>query len=39
VERTAEAWKTLSHKDLLPAETRKIVDRQIQKILVGMMLS
>jgi hypothetical protein len=39
VEHTAEAWKTLSHKDLLPAETLKIVDQQIQKIVVGMMVS
>jgi serine/threonine-protein kinase HipA len=39
VERTAEAWKTLNHKDLLPAETLKIVDHQIQKISVGMMVS
>jgi serine/threonine-protein kinase HipA len=36
VERTAEAWKTLSHKDLLPAEMQKIVDRQIQKIVGAM---
>ena len=39
VERTTETWKTLSHKDLLPPETLQIVDQQIQKILVGMMVS
>ena len=39
VERTAEAWKTLSHKELLPAETRKVVDQQIQKISVGLTAS
>ena len=39
VERTVEAWKTLSHKELLPAETRKVVDQQIQKISVGLTAS
>ena len=37
VERTAQAWKTLSHKDLLPAEMQKLVDQQIQKIVGAMM--
>ena len=39
VEPTAEAWKTLPYKDLLPAETLEVVDRQIEKITVGMTLS
>ena len=35
VDRTAEAWKTLGPKDLLPAETRNIIDQQIQKVVAG----
>jgi serine/threonine-protein kinase HipA len=32
VERTAEAWKALGHKELLPGEMRKAIDRQIQTV-------
>ncbi len=35
VERTAEAWKALPHKDLIPAATLKIIDGQIQKVIAG----
>src|SRR5581483_10914962 len=31
VERTADAWKSLSHKDVLPSEILKNVDEQIRK--------
>jgi serine/threonine-protein kinase HipA len=39
VERTAEAWKTLPHKDLLPAAALKIIDGQIQRVITGTKLS
>jgi serine/threonine-protein kinase HipA len=29
-ERTREAWKTLPEKDLIPAGTRKVIERRIQ---------
>jgi serine/threonine-protein kinase HipA len=32
VERTAEAWKVLPHKDLIPAATLKIIDEQIRRV-------
>jgi serine/threonine-protein kinase HipA len=32
VERTAEAWKALGHKELLPGEMQKSIDRQIQTV-------
>ena len=35
VERTAEAWKALPCKDLLPAETRTVIERQIQRVISG----
>ncbi len=35
VERTAEAWKALPCKDLIPAATLKIIDGQIQKVIAG----
>jgi serine/threonine-protein kinase HipA len=35
VERTAEAWKTLPDKDLIPADTVKIIDGQIAKATAG----
>ena len=38
-ERTAEAWKTLPYKDLLPADTLMVVDQQIRKIIVRMTAS
>jgi serine/threonine-protein kinase HipA len=38
-ERTAEAWKTLPYKDLLPADTLMVVDQQIRKIIVSMTAS
>jgi serine/threonine-protein kinase HipA len=34
-ERTADAWRALPHKDLLPAEIRKIIDKQIEKGVAG----
>jgi len=33
VERTAAAWKTLDQKDLLPAEMRKAIDRQMHAVI------
>lgn len=36
VERTAEAWKTLAHKDLIPAATLKIIDGQIQRVIANV---
>ena len=35
VERTAESWRTLPHKDLIPGATLKIIDGQIQRVLAG----
>jgi serine/threonine-protein kinase HipA len=35
VERTAEAWRTLPHKELLPKETLKIIDGQIRSVITG----
>ena len=35
VERTAEAWKTLPHKDLLPPEILKTIDGQIWAAISG----
>ncbi len=35
VERTAEAWKALPCKNLLPAETRTVIERQIQRVISG----
>ena len=32
VERTAEAWKVLPHKDLIPAATLKMIDEQIRRV-------
>jgi serine/threonine-protein kinase HipA len=32
VERTAEAWKTLPHKDLLPKDIRDAIEKQIQTV-------
>jgi len=32
VERTAEAWKTLEQKELLPADMRKVIDRHIETV-------
>jgi serine/threonine-protein kinase HipA len=32
VERTAAAWKTLEHKDLLPSEMRKAIEKQIYAV-------
>jgi serine/threonine-protein kinase HipA len=32
IERTAEAWKTLPHKDLIQADILKIIDDQIEKV-------
>lgn len=35
VERTAEEWKSLPCKDLIPAATLKVVDGQIQRAIAG----
>ncbi len=35
MERTAQAWKTLPQKDLLPKETIRIIDGQIQRVIGG----
>lgn len=35
VERTAEAWKALPYKELLPKETLKIIDGQIQRVITA----
>ncbi len=35
-ERTIEAWKTLPEKDLIPAATRTIIDKQIETTAVGL---
>lgn len=35
VERTAEAWKALPCKNLLPKETLKIIDGQIQRVITA----
>jgi serine/threonine-protein kinase HipA len=35
VERTADAWKSLSHKEVLPSGIRKNVDEQIRRITTG----
>jgi serine/threonine-protein kinase HipA len=32
VERTAQAWKALGHKELLPGEMQKSIDRQIRTV-------
>ncbi len=32
VERTQAAWKTLDHKDLLPSDMRKAIDKQIHAV-------
>jgi len=34
VERTQAAWKTLDHKDLLPSDMRKAIDKQIHAVAV-----
>jgi serine/threonine-protein kinase HipA len=34
-ERTAEAWRSLPQKDLLPADIRKVIDGQIEKAASG----
>jgi serine/threonine-protein kinase HipA len=39
IERTAEAWKALPHKDLIPAATLKIIDGQIQRVIAGTKIS
>jgi serine/threonine-protein kinase HipA len=31
-ERTAEAWKLLDEKDVIPAGTRKVIDKQIERV-------
>lgn len=33
-ERTAAAWKTLDHKDFLPSEIRKAIDRKIHAVIL-----
>ncbi len=38
VERTNEAWKGFPHKELLPADIRKIIDGQINKVVAGTRL-
>jgi serine/threonine-protein kinase HipA len=35
VARTADVWKSLSHKDVLPSDTRKNVDEHIRRITTG----
>lgn len=35
IERTADAWKALPHKDVLPSDIRKSVDEQIRKVIAG----
>jgi serine/threonine-protein kinase HipA len=35
LERTANAWKSLPHKDVLPSNIRKTIDEQIQKVLAA----
>jgi serine/threonine-protein kinase HipA len=34
-ERTAAAWKTLDHKDILSADMRKAIDQQIHRVIAG----
>ena len=35
IERTADAWKSLPHKDALPSGIRETVDEQIRKVIAG----
>ncbi len=35
IERTADAWKSLPHKDALPSGIREAVDEQIRKVIAG----
>ena len=35
IERTADAWKSLAHKDALPSGIRNHVDGQIRKVITG----
>jgi serine/threonine-protein kinase HipA len=35
IERTADAWKSLPHKDVLPSDIRKITDDQIRKVIAA----
>ncbi|MBI4877572.1 MAG: HipA domain-containing protein [Acidobacteria bacterium] len=35
VERTADAWRTLGSKDLIPAEMLTVIDKQIQTAIAG----
>ena len=35
VERTADVWKTLPHKDVVPAATLKMINEQIHKAIAG----
>jgi len=35
IERTAAAWKSLPHKDVLPSSIRKIIDEQIRKVIAA----
>ena len=35
VERTADAWKTLDQKDLLPPDIHTSIDKQIQAVVVN----
>lgn len=39
VERTAEAWKDLGAKELIPAPMLKTIDEQIQKVIAGTKIS